>query len=957
MQLRSALPSLVLIAGPLAAAPQKLAEHRAENDLEFARGLATRFHYVDLAEGVLGGVEGRVDGPLQTELDLVKCEVYGEGAKFERDEEKRFELFDKAIQAYETFIDRNPTSPLIAQAERSYIDLARSYGVVLERALEDAVGDQAEALREKIRGALEDALVKTGEQIEAIPDDPELPTSERNERWRLMLNRGQMLLSLGKASLDGTFYFGQAEQILTDLAFEANELSFAGLNAYIFLGRVKIAEGELEDAEAYLEFVVNSAVPYEPELRDDIGWSEIPFETRQNRWQLAEIAAPDLIQVDLDRGRTDKALHWALHMYNMWRAEGFNLTPYGYVCLLSVARALTDAGGWVGGTGGPEPMHWFESEDDARSAGYTQRTARRSALDLALSIAQTVNADNKGNELQRRAQKVIADIISRPGVVVDPGVLMQAAEGEYNNGNYAEAVEALRRVLRSLEAQDDATRIEFGGRVMYYLGRSLSRLGRNLEAAVTFREGVTTWEGDPEFDVKNAAGYYDAMASVLRGAPNDPTFTSMRLEAENLRIAKQDEGDTGDLIKKQADRLYGQKDYRGAFAKFQEVPAGTNSYEEAVTKSAVCLYKLGDTAGAKQTLLDYMERYVTDPKNAVTSAAKIASRQKARAQATYYLGLIAYEANDYDETVRWLDGFDEAFPAQDDYGPNALYMVVKSRLAEKAIDKAMAVHDVMREKFATASRTGVAAFDVYSYLKQEQEAADAAGRADDARALETRMAEYMSIYNGLASTPSFNNLRTESNLWMELESWAEAERVLANLLQVFGEDPAQREAIEKYVKPDLGTALLRQKRVPEAFQVLDPLVPDPNDASDTRKPSAEVVETWCHAVSGWVEGDAQNIVEVPGVLGLENLKKAVIQYQRLWSLQEQFTCPWYQVKFDTAYAYLQYGQEDSQQTAFAAGIIDELKTDTFSPTLDDVAAKCGDDVLRARFLWLDKKVR
>ena len=66
------------------------------------------------------------------------------------------------------------------------------------------------------------------------------------------------------------------------------------------------------------------------------------------------------------------------------------LSPPGYLSLLSVARTLLDVGGYAGGSLSAGRLRWFETSEDMENAGVSRRD-RRSALDLALSVAQTVN--------------------------------------------------------------------------------------------------------------------------------------------------------------------------------------------------------------------------------------------------------------------------------------------------------------------------------------------------------------------------------------------------------------------------------------------------------------------------------------------------------------------------------------------------------------------------------------
>jgi hypothetical protein len=113
-----------------------------DDDLDFARELAARYQYVDLAELVLAKVGGeRLTDAQKEQLALVQCQVYAEAAKREGDPAKRLTLFQKAEQAYRDFFAAHPFSELLTEAERSYLNLVNNYGRALEAALPDAAGD------------------------------------------------------------------------------------------------------------------------------------------------------------------------------------------------------------------------------------------------------------------------------------------------------------------------------------------------------------------------------------------------------------------------------------------------------------------------------------------------------------------------------------------------------------------------------------------------------------------------------------------------------------------------------------------------------------------------------------------------------------------------------------------------------------------------------------------------
>lgn len=952
-----ATPKLLACAALLLAsgAPAQRTERVLAEDLAFARELAVRYQYIDLAEAVLERVgKERLTDKQKERLALVECQVYTEGGKREGDAKKRLAIFDKAAASYRGFFEKNPYSELIPEAERSYLGLVNNYGRALELALEDALGDEATTLRETIKTVLKDGIDRTAALKDAY-DRPNLSPAEKLEKWRLMLDRAQMLITLGNVTPDPEFLFSQAQKELERVAGEAGETSGPGLNAMLALTKLYRTRGKLGNAVDYAEFVVDISVP---KKADAEGWKDLPFEAKAERFKLVELAIPDLVECLMADGRNARACEWALYFYNAWKREGFTISPFGYLALISSARVLLDSGGYVGGSMTSGNLRWFETEEEMSKAGFSARDSR-SALDLALKTAQDINTENKGNILQVKAQKLISEIIGRPGVKVPPDVLFEAALGEYNTQNYLAAITSMKDVMRALDDRDDATRREFMPKVLYYVGASFARLDRQLEAAMAFREVTTTWKGDPEYQVKAADGFLGAMRSVKAASKGDPMIEQLYLESERTKIeAAQASGGSADSVTwTQAQRAYDNGKFDDARKSYLTIGQAADEYEKALVKAALCLYKKNDRDGAKKEFEQYLEGFVKDPRNAINGARKLAAREEASAQAQYYLGKMAYDAQEYGEVVRLFTGYEKAYPSQSEYAPNALYMLVLAQIAAKDLGGARKVSATMQETFPTSAATGKAAFNLYQALKVEREAADKDGDGARSLALAREMAHYMHVSNATSAEASFPALRVESSLWLELGEWSSAEEVLRQTIAAFGDKKDRTQDMERFVMPDLGAALLGQKRVPEAFAVLDPLVP--KDDSDPRKPASAVVRDWCRSVSGWVEPKGTELVEVPGVGGpyarvVEFLNKLIASEA---ATNEAWSCPWYALKFEQIYTLLQWSKADTSQREGAKRVLDDIVSQLGDPELKDVGKKCGDDDLRKQFLFLRSQLR
>jgi len=945
-----------VLASPLSAAEGEELRYRA--DIAFARGLATEWQFIDLAESLLDGLEsGTVPPDVREELALSKCDVFAEGAKTEPKAERREELYDKAIASYRDFLERYEYGDFGEAAERAYVDLANAYGVFMSGNLEEAVGEDVARIRGRIDDVLNDAVERTAELIAGYKSKgDDRSERETQEMHTLMYNRAQLYFNIAKTAEEGAFYYAQAEEVLEDLAFSAGETSAFGLYSYMLLGDVYIAQGQMRDAYDYLEFVVNTGIPKDPGT-----WGQLKeAQTRdqlQQRWQIVEIAMRGLIESCLAQGNTDDSLAWGLYYYNTWSREGFNMSPRGYLSLLAVARALLDAGGYVGGR--PGETKWFETEDGMKSAGFTSRREQQTGQGLSMALAEIVNRENRGDILQVRAQKLISEIISRPGVTVSPNVLYEAAQGEYNDKNYAGAVAAFKRALAAIEKEDEATKIEFGPKVLHSLGKCYQRMDRQLEAAMVFREATQNWTGDPKYDVDNANSYQDAISAVQRTAKGDPLIDNLRREAEDI-VSRVDSENAGDIVFRQARRFWDEKDYQAARSKFKEVPANADSYEPALTYAAVCLEKMDQDDAAQRELVNYLNVFVVDAVNKLSDKNKLNKREEARAQATFYLAKIANGRKDYARVIELLDGYEEAFPTQTSYTAAALGMLVGAHLGVGDFDSARDAHKILVENFRDSVFTGHSSIQMYKVLSAEHDKAVDAKDDERARDLLQRMADNVKLANELTDKPTFSNLRAESKHWYDLGQWEASRSALRRILSrndagAFADMKDIDDQMERFVLPDLAHAELELGNVADAFEILDQLVPDPDDKD--KKAASQTVLDYCRAVTGWVTGGEGEFREVPGVGDAALFEKATSWLAKITNSMEKWQCDWYGRKFELAYGYYQWGKVDSAKKESAMRQVATLRTELGNDLrggggIPGIQDACGDDVLRQRFMTL-----
>ncbi len=905
-----------------------------------------------------------VSDSIKEEIGLTRCEIFATSARREREEERKLELYEKALRSYAEYIDEFKFAENLGQAKRNRVALAKNFGTEVFELYTEAVGDRAVELRTLLMDVLTDAVGDTSDlttRLDAeIDEERELEgatnTLER-EKFRLMLNTSQMLLTMAQVSDDGTYFFDQAISTLEEVADSASEDSEWGRLAYLLEGRVYIEMGEFSDGADYLNYVVENSVPSSAEDRAvDNGFDDLPPGTQEALWTFVDRGTGPLIDAYLGFGEIEEACRYALHFQNSKDIYGFGVSrPDGYLSQLSAGRALMNSGGYVGGDKGE--MVWFQTREEMRDAGFKNRRNSRAAIDLALEFAQEVNRDNRGNSLQLLAQGLIAEIIDR-GVAVDPEILFEAAQGMFYQERYAEAIEGFKRVLSVLESGDQATRTRVGPEVIYYIGRSFQKTSRNLEAAMAFRMALDTrWVGDPKFDLQNAKQFHNSIKAVKRGAGEDAQLEALFRESQDQVVEFAKGGGAGNILYSQAESAYQSKDYEDARERFLQVPGNADEYEKALAYAAVCLSKVDQPDEALAELEAYLQDYVTDPVRAPTTESGKKRRTEAMALARYYGGLIHYNAAEtgsgsYETALEWLDGYADDFSEQNTFAPKTIFISLSSFLKLGDLEAAEKRRDRLVEEFKDDRWTGIGAYEIYKVTRDLREEALKKNETGPIAGLTRSMAVNLGLYNELAGKPKLNNIRIESRLWTELSEWPTVKRLLRSALNQFGSDESQevQNALTTSVKPNLAHALLELKEVRDAAELLTELM-----GNKTKPPSSRTQRNYARAISGWVEGDESQMIEIPGVGGEEAFPLATDRLQTLEDRSEKWLCDWYQLKFELAYAHYQWSLVDGKRIAGAQAILKQFKSD-LSPGLAEISEACGDDVLRQRFLWLDKKL-
>ncbi len=984
---RSPLATSLLVFGALtstwaAAAPQKSAAN-VEADLAFARGLASKWSFVDLAEEVLREVSsGRLDSDEAATLALLRCEIYSVGARNERDPAKRNQLFDEAIACLDSYITSNSGAPTAFEAKEAFVQASQIYARSLQIALEDAVGEEAPALRKKRYDVLKQAKDRCDELIEALSlsSSGEGGPSEADiaRRYELMLSKGQIASEMSTADGDEPGSRVLAIDTLEALIFEANEGTPFALRASAALGEVYYAGKDYETAAAFYDSVADNIIPFSPQQREELlEWSKMEAPLKQRRFLFVELGMGGILRSYLALDDTATAIQRALYFWNLYRKESFQLSQFGYESLLEIARVMLASEGTLGGDLAAGQAEWFATAEEA-TAKFRQARLRTSTTAFARQVAGDIAQNAPSNALKTAAGKLLNEIARRPGQTISLDEMFNGAMAKFREKDFAGTREAVNAMLVRMDALEAAERVEYGARVYFLLGEALRYDGRNLEAAYAYREGAVNWR-DEEYDEKNAKYFQALVAPLARAAGDDPDMRMLLDEAENV-VANKGPALQGDAVFfNRGKRAQDAEKWTDAITEYEKVGENAVDYEVAYVNIGVCMFRAGQVADALKRFDAYLDQVRVDPKRATESPAALAKRKGASATAEFYRGFILHavaskrfdssqDAAGFRKVLENYDGFDVRYEDQPSLCAIALKLVVDSHAKLSQADEAQATLDKMVARFPDDKQTAAAAVTLFKTLTTRLEQRTAANAPEaEVRGIKTSMARAIGVSNRISASPDYPNLKQEGDLWFELGDWARAKDALSRVVAKFSDDDKRRSQVEKIVIPRLGQAMIELRELNDAKDLLGPVA---TSSSATKA----ALQTYARAVTGWLEGGTAGITVVPGAGGTpEEFAFIAEKLTAIAGVGDKWTsCEWYEDKFAEMYTYYVWGQIDERRKDSAKNMIEGVHTflenDTTFNVVEQYCAEDGDTpaelrqrlgggVLRARYQWLWSRTR
>lgn len=965
---------------------QSMSDKAVESEIEFARGLARDWTFVELAQGVLDGVAAnKPSDRMKGELALVRCELFAIGASRVDDPTEANALFERGYAAYKDYIDSNKTADNRDEAEAGLVKLSIDYSASIDAALEEAAGEEAETLSARKLELIEDAISLNSALVDELAG---VKSSERTpdqnlRRWILMLQKGDLYSERTKL-LGDPFSKESAIEAYEELSFDAGLASEFALRADAGIGNVYMSQGEPDIALEYYTGMVDNVLPMDPSVREEkLGWSDLPLEIKEKRFNYVELGMAGIQKAARASGQNDLGIEFGLFMYNMYRIEGFSLSTYGHEALLGIASTMVETGGFVGGDLGDGKGKWYATEE-AMQAEVKRRNQRQSAVEFALQLVNQVAEDTSRSSTKVKAGKLLEEINSRPDIEISANQLLEAAKGKRLAQEWSGALGAYYAVLQRMDTMEQQERLTLGTEVYGGIAEVLRRQGRSYEAAVTYREAIENWP-DILINTRHAKGWRSALKnwgdeSGTKGTPEYERHLKLAEDAV-IRFADPDQG-PDDILYSQGNKALTRNDFDGALEKFRQISVGTPVYDPAQVRIGQTLVKSGNGGEGVRHLIDFIDNYATDPANAPGSPKGEDTRKESLARATYYLGVILHKSAT--SKFKKSDGSNVAgFNAvvsrtksfAGDFPKHKHVAVVQSLLVDshaKLGDAANAaiVLDQLVQAFPDSPYTGSAALDLYKTYEAKRETLAGADPKDEEAidGLTRKMADSLAIYNGVAPRAGYIYLNNEADLWLQLQEWGTAKPVLERIVNLFQEDEKFGNRVVKFGIPDLAETMLELGEVNEAKALLTPFVFGADPILKTQRP----VMLTASAMIGSVVGSGTNVKQNPGAGGTdEEFAYITDRLDRLAKLNEKWSCEWYEGKFISAYAYYTWGQRDDRKKDFAKKIIDNIVTFAEGDTqFTEVDTKCarpdvsermrkrlGQGVLASRFRWLFARTR
>lgn len=900
-------------AAPPRVAPVQTADEQAlllADDLRFAKDLARHKLFAlatQVVEQTIKKIEALHDTDLLGEAEFVDATIDLKESENTADDDQVLTGLTAGIERLRDWI--RPGSPyayhpLKVDVLESLAGALRDRGKVHARLGRDgdaaqsklAADDFAEA--DKVYEDLYDECTARAEQLKSNEEADAAEAMSLRGNYAYYL-RGLNSNEWADVSDDPGFRIEQAIEQLDEFQWEVSDESLAyyesmyqQARAFHKLAVVQRGKGETEDADendSEAREIIKNAL----ELAREHFWSWVDTAPAAAQVAICGLFSDMwgyLAQLEAESGDLAKGQEWIDTLVKEFDTKKVPLGRRGYRTLLDWAETLDRLG---------------------RGA-------------LATPIANRIAREGRGTPEGEQAEVLLASLV-RGTFIESSDVLMSVARGNVTDGQFADAAFNFERAAALATSDEDRRRFAFDA--WNGAGDALTRLKRDVEAAVAFEEALKTAQAlELGSDAIASAAYRMYSAFNRRFKDTGDAFDKKQRDAASERLIEMGyEGDLPFLRAEEAFSEVADGDTQGFLAvksDFEAVSPSSPNYEKAMVYIARCLMGMGKLEEAV-TQLATVEARAADPALEPKNADARAKREIAMAQARYYHAelLLRDELKRPAEALAVLAGFEEQITSQDGFFPLVRYLRVKAHAMEGDVEGAEQALQVLVDTGAEASYLSSAAFYAAKALeaKARQVQADGGDPAEAADLLD-RAADALWMYCEKSGFASFTNLLTTADWYLEAKNPAEAQRVFQRVIDVFASrEPASR--IDR-ARIGLATALDEQHDFGRARPVWkDLLARNPKDPT-VRRGAAR-------SFGGWLElGPDDQVTEVAGSGDYADAYQIWVDLQRAANSESKYHDVWWEAKLGTIYTLYRQREIDPKRLSDARELLDNLRLST-----------------------------
>ncbi|HEX6811824.1 MAG TPA: hypothetical protein VF384_09405 [Planctomycetota bacterium] len=898
--------SLLLFA-LVCAGPSLPAQARLEREISFVRALAKDMS-LELARSEVDRLAAEFRGAGdQDRIAQLAVEVAWHGARTRADRNQQRTLYREAIDKAKQLIERSSDASVQTEARITLANASQELGQLLVEELEVAREGAPERAKELeleaglVFGAGIEACGKVIERLRPLRKDPQ----QEIEYYLMWLRKGVLGRECARAvAAERTVLLQRATDELTNLVLEAGEETAIGLRGLFEIaqcsevgGKTAQAVGSYRTAIGQITASLQAARNRELELTPEM--QRFLFEMMQEVY--ARAGELMVREGTAGAGELFAEFRANLEKFGEQRRDLFEIASeqHGHLVLLAECRFLAKSG---------EP---------AKVAG-------------ALATARRILDAHAGDRVGAQARALLRDMVAAQGSLAPPNLLLELARAESRAGNHDEAVKLLQRCIAAAEP---AARFD----AWLLLGEVYTASERHLEVMRALCDALEQLGPTDVERARDAADALDrALASHRRQAKADPSFEKDHARASGL-IATYSLMGGSKQSWKAANTLFHEGRFREAIAEYAKVQSDFVHYELARVLMARASSAAGDFDAARRMLADHRAWVAAHALDA-RETEKLQVRSAAGAEAAFTEVQMSYiEARGSAELQRAQDltkypaGLEKAHAWLANFGkdgeanvPTVLEYVGRLHADLAELDRAEEAWAQLKAKDAVrASRLATCIFQEYqSQLKTLGDELDQVVRQDKGEAailaatqalntVRTRLVAIGSDYIATSPKPQLAILIATMQGYEALDNWKRVEEIARQALLLYGDDaaPAAKRAVDQFVRPKIGEALLQQKHFQQAYDMLVA-------AEQARPDDWEVKRLICRALGGWFEFSKTGAGT--RIAGLDRPAEAYRKFYgeyRVWGERPavaRFSLEWYRFQWEAYWYARQAGAADSR---------------------------------------------